>query len=76
MAFITGGVCQGALVEWLGSVATSTNIYVAAGYIMFFSFWVMFYQISAIVQLFVRFQILYTTKIPCGRLTLFSLLVS
>ena len=48
----------------------------AAGWVIFLSFWVIFYQCLAIVQLFLKVNNAYSTTIPIVNWSLFFLLVS
>lgn len=86
ISIITAAVCLGYLGNFSSlqyavyyapvqqSLAVRTQY--AAGWVIFLSFWVIFYQCLAIVQLFLKVNIAYSITIPGVNWSLFFLLVS
>lgn len=75
---IAGSVCQGTIDNSAlrgAGIVPDTETFDTAAWVIFLSFWVMIYQILAIVQLFLRIDILYII-IPFLDWTVFFLVVS
>ena len=73
-SLIAAAACQGSLQVFITNDVVR-NIRSAAGWVIFVSFWVMVYQIIAIVQLFLKIKIVYTV-FPLINWSIFFLVVS
>lgn len=74
---ISAAVCQGAIDNSLlrgAGVVPDTPLFDTAAWVIFLSFWVMIYQLLAIIQLFVKADILYIS-IPFIDWSIFFLIV-
>ena len=77
LALISAAACQNAVSNSLfvdNQFVPRSQTFSAAVWIIFLSFWVILYQILAIVQLFLHIKIVYTT-VPVVNWSLFFLVV-
>ena len=75
---ISAAVCQGSVDNSLlrgAGVVPDTETFDTAAWIIFLSFWVMIYQTLAVVQLFIKADVLYIT-IPFIDWSIFFLIVN